>query len=166
MRARGCLCGQIYGFAVLITTAMVIPVMVVFGLQSDTQHADAAPTQLHDTTSTQTARTETAPAQAPQPAPGSEPFTYGWARDQGLNARDAERMCKDLAEAASQLASARKQEDRKAAMLAVLKGMANSPRESEADEYSVQLVNRVYDRPDLSPNKLAAAEYMRCMMLQ
>jgi hypothetical protein len=163
MRARGCLCGQIYGFAVFITTAMVIPVMVVFGLQSDTQHADAAP---HDTTSTETARTETAPAQAPQPAPRSEPFTYGWARDQGLNARDAERMCKDLAEAASQLASARKQEDRKAAMLAVVKGMANSPRESEADEYSVQLVNRVYDRPDLSPNKLAAAEYMRCMMLQ
>ena len=75
-------------------------------------------------------------------------------------------MCKDLAEAASQLASARKQEDRKAAMLAVLKGMANSPRESEADEYSVQLVNRVYDRPDLSPNKLAAAECMRCMMLE
>ena len=51
-------------------------------------------------------------------------------------------------------------------MLAVLKGMANSPRESEADEYSVQLVNRVYDRPDLSPNKLAAAEYMRWMMLE
>jgi hypothetical protein len=96
----------------------------------------------------------------------AEDERLGWARDQGLNARDAERMCKDLAEAASQLASARKQEDRKAAMLAVLKGTANSPRESEADEYSVQLVNRVYDRPDLSPNKLAAAEYMRCMMLQ
>ena len=66
MRARGCLCGQIYGFAVLITTAMVIPVMVVFGLQSDTQHADAATTQ-QDSTSTETARTETAPAQAPRP---------------------------------------------------------------------------------------------------
>jgi hypothetical protein len=165
MRARDCLCGH-YGFAVFIATAIVIPVMVVFGLQSDTQHADAAPTQLHDTTFAETARTETAPAQAPRPAPTSEPFTYGWARDQGLNAHDAERMCKDLAEGANQLASARKQEDRKAAMLAVLKGMANSPRESEADEYSVQLVNRVYDRPDLSPNKLAAAEYMRCMMLQ
>jgi hypothetical protein len=75
-------------------------------------------------------------------------------------------MCKDLAEAASQLARARKQEDRKAAILGVLNGMANSPRESEADEYSVQLVNRVYDRPDLSPNKLAAAEYMRCMAMQ
>jgi hypothetical protein len=76
------------------------------------------------------------------------------------------RSLSGLWRASGQLASARKQEDRKAAMLAVLKGMANSPRESEADEYSVQLVNRVYDRPDLSPNKLAAAEYMRCMMLE
>ena len=150
--------GYIYGFAVFISMAIVIPIMVVFGLQSDT-HSPA----------------ETTAAQA-APLPTSEPFTYGWARHRGQSATDAERMCKGIAHIANVLAETRDQqnlpteEGRKAALfgahVAALSDedtLTDGSAGQLGEELTVRIINRVYDQPSVNPDKLAATEYMRCM---